>query len=208
MSRQATACDERRRDELPNVSTAFVLPLISTKVLRPTKADGWCEISTAYPFSESRLLDRIAQDMAPEIIRRKWTGFGECEITILPAHPSSKVSFLERLAAIVPLSLCRAGFTALRFTVDPAWIACPNSAQASPVVARFLHTCGKELKQEWESHGSTHVAPVQQTASLISDSLPKVAPCLTPRPHTLPSWFRACCSAPSATAARPRATSR
>src|SRR5580693_949200 len=100
---------------------------------------------------------------SPGIVRRRWSGFGECRITVapfeLPASGSAPGSMAARIFACVPRLFSRIGLGSLSFTVDPAWLLPESQPPAAPIVVQFLRIHREALAEEWNSRQS----PAQDT---------------------------------------------
>ena len=81
------------------------------------------------------------------IIRRRWPGFGICQIRIATLGPSVPRS--TRLFACLSRSISRLGLASLRFTVDPKWLVRERSPSGGPMVSYFLRIHRKALAQEF-----------------------------------------------------------
>jgi hypothetical protein len=142
-----------------------------------------------------------------EMIRRWWSGFGECRITVAPFTPSAPVSgsIVAKAFACVPRLFSRIGLGSLSFTVDPAWILQEGKPPASPIVLQFLRVHRKALAEEWKSRQPPHSAPPPPSpprpAPLVMPLGPpstmRPAPPAAPKPQGpkgLPSWFGHSCA--------------
>ena len=137
------------------------------------------------------------------VIRRRWSGFGDCEVKVAtydPSAPGSPSKLAVRLARL----LSNLGLGSLRFTVDPEWIAAdgrpPADPLGDPMLRRFLRANGESLAQEWQSYQSHLLlaAPEVKKEAVVSnpcDSSATPIPVKPDIPRTgLPAWFTSYCA--------------
>jgi len=107
----------------------------------------------------------------PEVIRRRWSGFGECRITVAPLEAPGPGSLADRLLAGTPRLLSCTGLVSLCFTVDPDWILHDTQPPASPIVTQFLRAHRRGLAQEWQSRQRPLSVTVPSRAPAIQEPI-------------------------------------
>ena len=141
----------------------------------------------------------------PDLIRRRWPGFGECRITVAPIEVSAAVSLADRIFAGVPRLLSRNGLGSLSFTVDPTWILQESQPVTGPIVAQFLRVHRRALAEEWQSLQGANAAPAPPSDDPVAMPVRREveagpaggAPQPAPTPQGgkgLPSWFESYCA--------------
>jgi hypothetical protein len=96
-----------------------------------------------------------------EIIRRDWSGFGECRITVAPlrtSNGSQAGSLADRVFSGLPRLLSLSGLGSLSFTVDPSWFLQENPPAAAPIVLQFLRVHRRALAEEWNARQRLNAA--------------------------------------------------
>jgi hypothetical protein len=107
------------------------------------------------------------------MIRRKWLGFGECEISVIQLDSPPRCTPLARLFAGVAPVISRLGLARLRFTVDPAWILSGGPEQTDSVAAQFLRIHGHTLAEEWQATNQT-ITQASHTDPHLSGTLQSI----------------------------------
>jgi hypothetical protein len=114
---------------------------------------------------------------SPEVIRRQWSGFGECRITLAPFETTVQSSLTDKIFAGLPRLLTRSGLGSLSFTIDPNWIL-QEKPNASPIVVKFLRVHRRALAEEWNARQRTAAvtvkpAPEPATQLLAPGEIPR-----------------------------------
>jgi len=134
----------------------------------------------------------------PEVIRRRWLGFGECRITVAPCKAAEPASLPEKIFTGAARRLSRSGLGSLSFKVDPAWILRESETQLRPIVSQFLRVHRQALAEEWKARQIAISIPAPAKASVAIPVRQEAKPNPTPAPRPqrdkgLPSWFEAYC---------------
>ncbi len=146
------------------------------------------------------------------VIRRRWSGFGDCEIKIAPQELSLSGS-QSRMAARLARLLSTMGLGSLRFSVDPEWIPADGSPLDGPIndptLTRFLRKNGSSLAQEWISYQRRLLPQTPGAEPVLVSSQPAFAAIpgsvKLDIPKTgLPSWFTSYCTPRTAEKSVPR----
>jgi hypothetical protein len=131
----------------------------------------------------------------PEVIERRWPGFGECRITVAPCKASAPESMAWKAFAGVSRLLSRTGLGTLSFTVDPAWILEENHPLSGPIASQFLRVHRRALAEELRSRQPAPAAPKPPARSPVAHPRSAAIPVPVPVPAEkgLPTWFKAYC---------------